>query len=367
MRLGNKLAALATLIPLSLTGCSTAASVVVPSGAATTQSQSTTEEPTPEPVFVAAPLTGVQYLEGTNPSLTLPAISAKIDNTYAGRPQLSLNDADVVFVTRVEGGMTRLLPIWHSRMPEVIGPVRSVRPVDASIIDAYDGVFVYSGGQTPFKNAARETGLVMSDEDTEMNNDTYYREKTRVAPWNLYFKAALLQQTHTEQPAPQATFEFDAVPTAVALGTQVDALTVKYPQLTSDWAIGETSFPWAASAEPAWLRTMDGTPHLQDGGDQVVAKNVVVMEVEHDNSFIDPKYGAIPKAKIVNNTGVAHIFSEGFYVKATWSKGETNEPIVLKLEDGSSVKLAPGNTWIEMMDTAKSKLTMVTPEVATEE
>lgn len=350
---------------LTLAGCATTSGSAIT--ASPTESATETVEPTPEPVFITAPLTGVQYLEGTNPNLELPAISAKIDNTHAGRPQLALNDADVVFVTRVEGGMTRLLPIWHSRVPEVIGPVRSVRPVDPTIVDAYDGVFVYSGGQAPFKNAARDTGLVMSDEDTEMNNDTYYREKTRVAPWNLYFKAALLQQTHTEQPAPQATFEFDAVPTAVAIGTQVNGLTVKYPQLTSDWAIGEASFPWAASSEPAWLRTMDGTPHLQDNGDQVVAKNVIVMEVEHDNSFIDHKYGAIPKAKIVNNTGVAHIFSEGFYIKATWSKGETNEPIVLKLEDGSSVKLAPGNTWIEMMDTAKSKLTMVTPEVATEE
>ncbi|MEY3561822.1 MAG: hypothetical protein RL068_974 [Actinomycetota bacterium] len=360
MRFVSKSLSLALLATLTLAGCSASPAPEVTTAAPTATQ---TEEPTPEPVYLTAPLTGVQYLEGTNPFLELPAVSAKIDNTYSGRPQLALNDADMVFVTRVEGGMTRLLPVWHSRMPEIIGPVRSVRPVDALIIDAYDGVFVYSGGQTPFKNAARDTGLVMSDEDTEMNNDTYYREPTRVAPWNLFFKSAMLQSLHPEQPAPQATFEFAAVPSAVAEGTAVTTLTVKYPQLTSQWDIGTGSFPWGASSEPAWFRTMDGTAHLQDGGDQVLTKNVLVLEVTHDNSFIDPKYGAIPKAELVNNSGVAHVFSDGFYVTATWSKGSSSDPIELKLASGEAVKLAIGNTWIELMDTAKSKLTVVPVEV----
>jgi len=51
-----------------------------------------------------------------------------------------------------------------------------------------------------------------------------------------------------------------------------------------------------------------GTPHTQLGGDQVAAKNVVVLEVVHDLSFVDPKYGAIPKAKLVNNEGIAYVF-----------------------------------------------------------
>jgi hypothetical protein len=84
----------------------------------------------------------------------------------------------------------------------------------------------------------------------------------------------------------------------------------------------------------------------------------VVLEVEHDNSFIDPKYGAIPKAMLVDNTGIAHIFSDGFYLKAKWSKASSNSVIVLTTETGDPVKLAIGNTWVEMQDVAKSKLTI---------
>ena len=100
MRIGKKFSALFLLTALALAGC---AGAPQPTQSA---SQTPTEEPTPEPVFLTAPLTGVQYLEGTNPYLGLAAVSAKIDNTFSGRPQLALNDADIVYVTRVEGGMT---------------------------------------------------------------------------------------------------------------------------------------------------------------------------------------------------------------------------------------------------------------------
>lgn len=348
---------------LALTGCSGPAET----NPAATSTPLATVEPEPEPVYQTAPLTGVKYLEGENLYLDMPAVSAKIDNTHAGRPQLALNDADIVYVTRVEVGLSRLLPVWHSMMPEAIGPVRSVRPVDASIVDPFHGVFVFSGGQAPFKSAAKSTGLVISDEDTEMNNGTYYRETSRKAPWNLFFSAQKLQELYTdEQPVPQAGFEFDAIPSAVSKGVAAKGLSVKYPQLKSVWDLGTASFDWAEPLQTAWLRTQNGTPHTQFGGDQVAAKNVVVMEVVHDLSFIDPKYGAIPKAKLVNNEGIAHVFSDGYYLKGTWSKGGSEDPIILTTETGEVLKLAIGNTWVEMMDIPKSVLTVLLPEAATE-
>jgi hypothetical protein len=341
-----------------LTGCSTPA----PIDATPTETQ--TAEP--EPVFVSAPLTGVLYEEGTNPNLSLPAVMAKIDNTRSGFPQLSLNDADIVFVTRVEGGMTRLLPVWHSRIPSEVGPVRSVRPVDPLLIAPFGGVFIYSGGQTPFKQAAKATGLVMSDEDTEMDNETYFREPSRRAPWNLLFRPPVLQSLYSDQqPAPVDQLSFGDIPTAVSEGAPALGLSVKYPGTLSAWESGSGAFPWGASSEPAWFRSQDGKPHLQQNEEQLLAKNVVVLEVTHDLSFRDPKYGAIPKAELVNNSGVAHIFTDGYYLKAVWSKGAINSRIKLTTESGSDVLLAPGNTWFELMDTPRSKLSILFPEPAT--
>jgi hypothetical protein len=141
-------------------------------------------------------------------------------------------------------------------------------------------------------------------------------------------------------------------------GVVVAGLGVKYPQMRSEWKLGSATFPWGASSEPAWLRTQDGKEHLQEGGEPVVAKNVVVMEVVHDLSFVDPKYGAIPKAKLENNEGIAHVFSDGYYIQASWSKGASSEGIRLFTESGEELKLAIGNTWVEMMDVPKSTLTI---------
>lgn len=360
MRFASKVTTLVILGSIFLTGCTEPEPEVT---ATPTPTQTQTPEPEPEPVYEVAPLTGVAYLEGENLFLQLPAVSAKIDNTNAGRPQLALNDADIVYVTRVEAGLTRLLPVWHSSIPEAVGPVRSVRPVDAAIIHPYSGIFVYSGGQSPFKNAARATGLVMSDEDTEMDNDTYFRNRDLRAPWNLFFKAKLLSENYSEQQsAPVAHFEFDAIPTAVAQGTAALGLGVKYPQTNSEWELGTAAFPWTQSPEAAWLRTQDGKEHVQTEGDRVAAKNVVVMEVKHDQSFVDPRYGVIPKAMLENSSGIVHVFSNGFYIKGTWSKGGSSEGIKLFTESGEPLKLAIGNTWVEMMDSPRSVLTVELPE-----
>ncbi len=360
-----KVSALLLTALLTLTGCASAEPAAAP--ASSSAAPQVTVEPEPEPVYETAALTGVEYLEGENPHLSMPAISAKIDNTSLGRPQLALNDADIVYVTRVEVGLTRLLPVWHSRVPEAIGPVRSVRPVDATIVDPFHGVFVFSGGQVPFKNAAKATGLVISDEDTEMDNETYYREESRKAPWNLFFKAQALQELYaSDQPTPQPGFEFASIPTAVSEGVAITGLGVKYPEMRSVWDLGTATFPWAAAPQIAWLRSQDGTPHTQFGGDQVAAKNVVVIEVVHDLSFVDPKYGAIPKAKLENNEGIAHVFSDGYYIKGSWSKGDSEDPIRLHTEAGEELKLAIGNTWVEMMDIPKSLLTVSYPEAASE-
>ena len=66
--------------------------------------------PTPEPVYVSAPLTGVKYLEGSAEAtgLSNPSVACKIDNSEAARPQQNLNKTDVVFDEMVEGGLTQI-------------------------------------------------------------------------------------------------------------------------------------------------------------------------------------------------------------------------------------------------------------------
>ena len=78
-----------------------------------------------------APLTGLPDKKGV--SLKRPAVTVKINNTGAAK-QYGIDQADVVYEEVVEGGITRLAAIFNSHAPERVGPVRSVRKTDQSIV-----------------------------------------------------------------------------------------------------------------------------------------------------------------------------------------------------------------------------------------
>src|SRR5690348_9771369 len=84
-----------------------------------------------------APLTGLPDPGGV--ANHRPAITVKINNTDA-RPQAGIDQADVVYEEVVEGGITRLAAIFNSHAPDKVGPVRSVRRTDQSIVWPVGGV-----------------------------------------------------------------------------------------------------------------------------------------------------------------------------------------------------------------------------------
>src|SRR5918999_2776448 len=77
-------------------------------------------------------LSGIEPPSGVDPER--PAVALKIENSPAARPQSGLENADVVFEERVEGGITRFLAIFHCRDSAHAGPVRSGRFDDPKIV-----------------------------------------------------------------------------------------------------------------------------------------------------------------------------------------------------------------------------------------
>ncbi|WP_343244959.1 DUF3048 domain-containing protein, partial [Streptomyces sp. SID14478] len=75
-------------------------------------------------------------------------LAVKIDNVGAARPQTGLQDADIVYAEQVEGGLSRLMAVFGSRLPEVVGPVRSARETDLELLRQFDRpTLAYSGAQ----------------------------------------------------------------------------------------------------------------------------------------------------------------------------------------------------------------------------
>src|SRR5207237_3959294 len=123
------------------------------------------------PTTAAAPLTGLpmDIVRARRPVLVV-----KIDNAPKARPQIGLNQADVVFEEGVEGGITRFAALFHSEMSKPVGPVRSARSTDIKIVSAlHHPLFAYSGANALFKQYVHDAPLV--DVGVDNYADRYHR------------------------------------------------------------------------------------------------------------------------------------------------------------------------------------------------
>ncbi len=338
-----RIASFVAMAALLLSGCTTGASP-----------QPTTSY-TPK-VYVNAPLTGMPFEEGTRPSLNGPSVACKIDNVHTETLKANINRTDMVYVEMVEGGLTRLVAVWHSDLPTAVGPVRSIRPMDPDIISPLGGIVCYSGGQLKFVTLMRNTNVYNATETSEQTHGTFTRAKDREAPKNVIVDAAKLAAAHPELTPPAAQFEFTAITeqaSAVAAGTPVANFSIYYPSALSKWIYNSSNFS----------RVQDGIEHKDsESGLQTTATNVVVLNVQ-----IDRQYGNVPKTTLVGS-GTGWVFSKGKQVAVKWSKASQTAPIVLTDADGAPIKLIRGNTWVELLpQNENGRLEVVLPlEDATE-
>ncbi|WP_280797522.1 DUF3048 domain-containing protein [Aurantimicrobium minutum] len=316
--------AAAGALALGLAACSGGAS-----GPATPDYKSTYKAP--EPVAYA-PLTGVALAAGTTVG---PALSVKICNVFHCEPQDGLNQADVVFEEIVEGGISRYVGIWNSNVPVTVGPVRSLRPMDADIAAPFGGIIAYSGyGAQETRDLAVDTGLVNITE----NDPAMYRNDYNVAPYNLMLHAqeAIAANPGLAAPAQQWAYSSSlATSTAVLDGTPASSVqNIFSNQSDNTWTYD--------GASGRYLRTQWEGPDLDLTGAQLSAANVVVMRVNVD------EFVGVPRTRMVDS-GELFVLSGGKVVHGTWSKAGTASPIVFKGDNGVTIRLAPGNTWIEMV------------------
>jgi hypothetical protein len=296
----------------------------------------------PAPVIPPTwPLTGVAAAV-----VNRPALVVKIENSPEARPQTGLDQTDMVWEEVVEGGITRFAAIFNSVVPDQVGPVRSVRPMDAGITAPLHGLIAFSGGQAGFVNQIRAAGAQIISMD--LGNKGFARVKGRPAPHNVYGTPSTFwsQADAAHSALPPAQFGFAktaATATAAVAGTPLTTLNLRLsPSSNPIWT-------WSAAAG-VFSRSEGAKPAVTAAGAQLTATNVVVLRVKVvDTGTRDPAGNPVPET-VMLDSGDAVVVSGGKQLAAKWSKASTGEPVVLtSAADGSPVKLAPGNIWMELV------------------
>ncbi|MGZ4623348.1 MAG: DUF3048 C-terminal domain-containing protein [Blastococcus sp.] len=227
----------------------------------------------------------------------------------------------------------------------VIGPVRSVRPMDPSIAAPLHGLFAFAGGQHPFPEQAAASRLQVLSMDAGSRG--FYRSSARPAPHNVYASLqTFLSQAnarHKAPPPPQFVF--------AGRGEQPTALVSGLPQPVLHLTVSGLSHPvwtWVPAAN-AWARVETTRPAMGSDGHQLRATNVVVLRVDVVNTgYRDPANNPVPETKLIGN-GQAVIATGGKIVHATWAKSSIGAVLTLTGSDGAPIRLAPGSTWVELV------------------
>lgn len=306
---------------------------------------SVSEGPTFESTYEAPPATAIAPLTGEvieAGALDRPVISAKIDNAPLARPQVGLDRADIVHVELVEGGTMRYVGSWHSDLPDEVGPVRSVRPMDPDIVSPFGGVLAYSGAQQRFIDAMRNTPVRNIIFDYGNDADLLYRGLPRPAPHNVIARVSQLADRYADDAAPQQPYVFaDRFENATAVrdGSPASAINLVYGQN------GRSGWQWSAS-DNAWLRLQNGSPDVAASGARLSATNVVVLRVRVE------VIQSIPTTFLGGESGTGFVATGGKTIPVTWSKAGQADPIRILDEQGVAVRLAPGNSWVELVPTS---------------
>lgn len=289
-------------------------------------------------------------------------VCIKIENSPDARPQTGLSLADVVYETVVEGGITRFNCVFQSYLPVEVGPVRSARNSDVSIVPQYQAVLFYSGCNETVLSQMYYAGFPFLTEGEE----GFYRVDWNWAPHNLYYSPQMAYSdiqangygTTVTYP-PTLEFLKLASPESVMLASISGLPAPVFSSETANPAATPTSqisipfspgfvIDWSWQGEGLsgrWLRSQDGEAYYEAiDGSQLGATNVVVLWTSY--IYVDAGGGTYEIE--LNGYGDASIFTQGGRIDGTWETDGSTPPR-FRSYDGSIIYLTPGNTWFQVI------------------
>ena len=340
--------------PIAIESPTLAPVTTAPAPATATPAPTPTPSPTPTPTYW--PLTGLPAPQDA--SLGRRPLNIRIPNDPNARPQFGLNKADIVFEMIVEGGVTRLSAIFHSKDADVVGPIRSYRWSDLHITQMLRGALVSSGATTQERDGVtrsiREGNMLSVDADRDAR--PYYRLSSRPAPNNMFTGTPAdrdaVSRAGGGAPVTVPALSFlppgaDPSTGGLAGSRPATRLTIPYQGV---WA---TSFSWDAAAK-GYRRSQNGTQTVDgDGSGPILAKNVIVMKTDiWQTSVIEDSLGSKGLDYRMTGGGPVSVFRDGVRIDGTWKRDGVLDMFTFHDSAGNEILLEPGQSWIHFIDPA---------------
>ena len=296
------------------------------------------------------PLTGLKV---DDPAvLQRRPLMVRVGNDPGARPQVGINQADIVYEEITEWWVTRFTAIYLSQDPDMIAPIRSARLINLQLGAQYQGALANSGGSDGVRWELSQSSLINLDEFF-VPGPYFYRPnegwQTRLAV-DAGAARDYLAREGLDNVAGLRGFIFDEAPDynsfpTTAIGDAQEVI-VPYPQQT-------TRTTWTYDpASGRYQRSITGTPMFDFEGERVAASNVIVYFAAHDETdIVEDSNGATSIRINMNGRGAAWLFRDGKVLKGNWETDGTVTPSFI-FDDDTPMPLKPGNTWIQVVPLA---------------
>jgi hypothetical protein len=280
------------------------------------------DEP-PQPVY--SQLTGAEV----EPDVAeRPVLGVMIENSEEARPQTGLDSAGIVFEATTEGGITRYLALYQEDMPEIVGPVRSLRPHFLDWAMGFDASIAHVGGSPEALELADERDAKSLNEFKY--SQPYYRDNSREAPHNMYARTEDLRNLQAELEHQRSQFaDIPRTDESPSQNPQADSITLDFssPPFVVRFRYDQSS--------NSYTRHLAGEPQIDSATNQpITVKNVIVIKTNGDKATGD---------------GKALVFKNGNVTEARWKKTSHRERIKVLGDDGNEIPLNRGSTWIAVI------------------
>lgn len=273
------------------------------------------------------------------------------------RPAWGISLADIVYDFYQNNGLTRLHAIFYGNDASKVGPVRSARFLDASLVNMYKSNFAFAGADQRILNRLFNSGYYERLVLEGSSNPSLYRVDPNGT--DLLF-------TNTQEMSKYISGK------GVENGRQnLDGMSFQYEPPSGGVAGTQVAVRYSISAfvrwdyDPATGRYLRNIDALDDNGQgesyapmmdgltntQVAADNVVVLEITHEMV----RTGANEIVDILLSPGAsgdATLFRDGQAYTVKWSRPSLDSVITLLKPDGTPIPFKQGSTWFQVIGLA---------------
>ncbi len=303
------------------------------------------QTPPPEDVPYS-PLTGLPIGEAM---LIRRPVALMINNLkQAQTVQTGLNDAQLIFETYVEGGITRLMAVYEDiAAVGQIGTVRSARYPFVDLALGLQAVYVHNGSDNVYCTPhIKATGLLDFDMIGSLGKYAFRESNGLAYEHTLYTSGGELSKgiaaKQWDAPLQEPRKAFVSFRKEARAETPAEGTCARVTVPFSRSYITEFRYDRETGRYVRYF----GDALRQDykTGADVTVKNVFVLQTEQ-RKYPD---GYHVEVDLVGGSG--WYISQGGYETIRWAKGDAEDALIITGADGSAFTANAGNSWICLVD-----------------